>query len=160
MRPTDLADVDRIARIVHPDIPERIETFDEKLALSPGTNFVAIDEDGAVRGYASAHPWRNLDMPKFDTLLGRLPRDADVLYIHDIALLPTARGAGLVPEVLSRLDFRAREAGLPKLTLAAVYGSEVAWFRYGFERVTPDERLAQQLAPYGAVFLIRNVIPD
>lgn len=161
MAPTDLSDIDRIARIVHPDFPERIEAFDEKLALSPSTHFVAADEDGAVRGYACAYPWLDHDVPKLDTLIGKLPDDIAVLYIHDVALLPTARGLGLIESLIPRLEFLAREADLRALTLTAIYGSEVAWFRYGFERVPLDEKLKRQIAHYGsAVFLRRPVDLD
>lgn len=156
----DVAAIDRIARIAHPDFPERPEAFAEKLMLSPTTNFVAVDPSGAVRGYAIAFPWHAGDMPKIDTLFGSLPEDASVLYVHDVALLPSARRQGLVTELLKLLSTAARQLGLGGMTLAAVYGTEAAWFRYGFYRAPITEKLAKQVAPLGpAVFMTRALDP-
>ncbi len=155
----DVTEIDRIARIIHPDLPERIETIAEKVALSPSTCFVACDGRN-VRGYAIAYAWRDNDIPKLDTLFERLPSDSTVLFVHDVALLPSARGLGLVEELLKLLSAAARKLDLSEMTLAAVYGSETAWFRHGFRRVEPSPRLAEQMAGYGsAVFMRRALNP-
>jgi ribosomal protein S18 acetylase RimI-like enzyme len=157
---TDVAAIDRIARVAHPDYPERPEAFAEKLMLSPTTSFVAVDTSDSVRGYAIAYPWHAGDMPKIDTLFGKLPEDASVLYVHDIALLPSARRQGLVTELLKLLSAAARRLGLSEMTLAAVYGTEAAWFRYGFHRADMTEKLKRQVAPLGpAVFMTRPLDP-
>jgi hypothetical protein len=155
----DFPEIDRIAKIIHPDLPERIETLAEKIELSPSTCLVVCD--GAhIRGYAIAYPWRMNDMPPLDTMLGAIPEDACILYIHDVALLPSVRGQGLVGKVLKNLSDAGRELGLEQFTLAAVYGSEEAWFRYGFRRAPMDEKLMAQSAGYGAaVYMTRDFSP-
>jgi len=152
----DLREIDRIARIIHPDLPERIETFAEKVRLSPSTCLVVCDGTN-IRGYAIAYPWRMNDMPQLDTLFGTIPEDASILYIHDVALLPSVRGQGLVDEALQILSEAGRQLALERFTLAAVYGSEAAWFRYGFRRAPMCEKLEAQAENYGtAVYMTRD----
>ncbi len=155
----DISEIDRIARIIHPDLPERVETFAEKRRLSPDTCFVVCDGKH-VRGYGIAYPWRMDDLPPLDTMLGSLPDDASALYIHDVALLPSARALGLVPELLKLLSHAGRKRGLVEFSLAAVYGSEAAWFRYGFRRSPMTPKLTAQTASYGAaVYMTREFDP-
>jgi hypothetical protein len=156
----DVSEIDRIAKIVHPDLPERAKTFAEKIALSPLTCFVAYDGKN-VRGYAIAYPWRENDIPKLDTMFRSLPSDASVLFIHDVALLPSARGQGLVGELPKLFSVAGRKLGLKHATLAAVYGSEEAWFRYGFRRAPMTEKLVAQTESYGsAVYMTREFDPE
>lgn len=155
----DLSEINRIAGIIHPDLPERLETFAEKIRLAPSTCLVACDGTN-IRSYAIAYPWRANDMPPLDTLFGTIPSDASVLFVHDVALLPSARGQGLVQELLNILSAAGRALALERFTLAAVYGSEAAWLRYGFRRAPMDERLLAQSAGYGAaVYMTRDFSP-
>jgi N-acetylglutamate synthase-like GNAT family acetyltransferase len=156
MTAADIAEVQRISDLIHPDYPERDDVVTEKLMLSPSTHFMAVDEGAVVRGYAVAYPWIVNDMPQLDVFIRKLPENATVLYIHDVALLPSARGGLLVPDLLQRLSKAARSQGLTGFTLSAMYGSEAAWFRHGFWRVQATGKLVDQLSPYGpAVFMSR-----
>ncbi|MBK8008969.1 MAG: GNAT family N-acetyltransferase [Rhizobiales bacterium] len=161
MTASDLAEAQRISDLLHPDYPERDEVVAEKLMLSPATHFIAVDESGVARGYAVAYPWIADDMPQLDTFIRKLPDKPEVLYIHDVALMPSARGGPLVPDLLKRLSEAARAQNLSGFTLAALYGSETAWFRHGFWRVQAKGTLVDQLAPYGpAVFMSRPLDPE
>jgi ribosomal protein S18 acetylase RimI-like enzyme len=161
MTARDIAEVQRISDLIHPDYPERDDVVAEKLMLAPASHFIAEDADGVVRGYAVAYPWIDNDMPRLDTFIRKLPDNASVLYIHDVALLPSARGGPLVPDLLKRLSKAARAQGLSGFTLAAMYGSETAWFRHGFWRAQAKGKLVDQLAPYGpAVFMSRPLDPE
>lgn len=155
----DVSEIFRISKIIHPDLPEREETFAEKIALSPSTSFVLCSET-SIRGYAITYPWRMNDMPPLDKLFKEIPADATVLYLHDVALLPSARGLGHVEEVLTIMSAAGRRLGLTEMTLAAVYGSEAAWFRYGFRRSPMCEKLQSQAAGYGAaIYMTRPFSP-
>ena len=161
MTAKDIAEVQRISDLIHPDYPERDEVVAEKLMLAPASHFIAEDAEGIVRGYAVSYPWIANDMPQLDQFIRRLPDKAEVLYIHDVALLPSARGGPLVSELLKRLSKVARSQGLGGFTLAAMYGSETAWFRHNFWRVEARDKLVDQLAPYGpAVFMSRPLDPE
>ena len=95
MMAADLAAVERIAEIVHPAYPESEEVPAERLALFPAGCLIAEGALGEVLGYAVSHPGRLGRPPALDSRLGELPSDADCLYLHDVALLPEARGLGL-----------------------------------------------------------------
>lgn len=159
LRPTDLAAVDRIGAIVHPAYPERAAVPAERLALYPEGCF-ATREGAAVVGYAIAHPGLIGRPPALDTLLGGLPAAADCLYLHDVALLPVARGGGRGAALVSRLVSLARREGLASLALVAVNRSVPYWTARGFQPLDrPTAELARKLASYGgdAAYLVRNV---
>ena len=149
LRPCDLVALGRIAGIVHPAYPERDEVPAERLALF-GPGCFAAWAGPAMVGYAISHPARRGDPPALDTLLGTLPTAPDCLYLHDVALLPAARGAGLGAALIARLVPLARARGLPALALVAVGGSCRYWAARGFRRPPePSAGLAAKLASYG-----------
>ena len=148
MAPGDLAAVASIARRIHAAHPERDEIFAERLALfAPGC--LTLWRAGAIQGYAIAHPWHRAAPPALDTLLGALPAGPDCLYLHDIALLPAARGAGASGRLLDLLDAIARAARLERIALISIPGTAGFWRRQGFVPVARPE-LAAKLASYGA----------
>ncbi len=128
MQPDDLPAVNRIAELVHPAFPESPAIPAERLALYPAGCLV-LERDGAVVGYAVSHPHAGLP-PALDTLLGRLPAVPTDYYLHDLALLPEARGHGAAAVAL--LMQQAMQAGLPVVSLVAVNGSVGFWQRQGF----------------------------
>ncbi|HAE49831.1 MAG TPA: GNAT family N-acetyltransferase [Tistrella mobilis] len=153
-RPLTAADLDRVNEIadaVHLDFPERAEVPAERLRLFPAGCFAAIADDRMV-GYAVTHPWIDGRPPALDSLLGAIPGDADCLYIHDVALLPAARGRGLARQLVGMLDRLARDHGLPRLALTAVGGPAPGWAAMGFSArdVAPGSALAVKLASYEA----------
>ncbi|BBK45299.1 N-acetyltransferase GCN5 [Allostella vacuolata] len=151
----DLAAVERIADIVHPTYPERPEIPRERLRLFPRGCFVA--GGGDIVGYAVAHPGLLGRPPALDTLLGGLPHGPDCLYLHDIALLPAARGLGLGGRLTGLLYHLCEEMGIRNLSLVAVNGSAPYWRSLGFQPTAPDAELAAKLGSYGtdASYLVR-----
>jgi ribosomal protein S18 acetylase RimI-like enzyme len=149
----DLADVARIAGVVHPDLPERREVFAEKRRLFP-TGCFAFETEEGVAGYAVSHPWTLGDIPPLDGFLGSLPSAPDCLYLHDVALLPSARGSGAAAALVSTLTRIAGDRNLPALALVSVYGANRLWSRLGFDEAAP----AKDLAAYGptARYMIRR----
>jgi GNAT superfamily N-acetyltransferase len=152
MRAGDLPDVERISAIVHPRYPEREEVPAERLRLFPVGCLIA-SADGATIGYAITHPGLAGCPPALDTLLGMLPDDADCLYIHDVALLPGARGLRLGAAVTAILADIARRHGFAQLALTAVNNSTAFWARQGFAITS----VATGLASYGddATYMVR-----
>lgn len=126
----DLAAVFALAERVHPDHPERPEVFAERLALFPA-GCLALDQGGALAGYALAHPWAGAP-PKLDALLGAIPPRPDHFYVHDVATAATARGRGAARAVLAHFDAAARDLGLSDMRLVAVSGSARLWAHLGF----------------------------
>jgi ribosomal protein S18 acetylase RimI-like enzyme len=163
MRAADLPLVEAIAAEVHRDYPERPAVFAERLALAPAFCRVLRppSAEGALLllGYAVTHPWAaEAGPPPLDSLLDALPARPDAWHIHDVALLPTARGSGHAARLLAGLEARAARDGIGLATLVAVAGKSGYWSRRGF-RLAPAA--GPGLASYGAgaVFMSRALAP-
>lgn len=148
MEAGDLAAVSAIAARVHPGFPEDDAVLAEKRDLYPdGCRLLRVR--GAPAGYVLSHPWTFGACPPLNARLGAIPPDASTFYIHDLALLPAARGTGAAGAVVGELKAHAGEAGLARLSLVAVNGSGGFWRRMGFCDVDLPG-LAAKLASYGA----------
>lgn len=142
MHPADIPGVARVSDQVHGDFTEQAAVYAERQSLYPaGCRVLAAGED--VRGYLIAHPWRaDLPAPPLDTLVGALPGDPDILYLHDLALLPAARGSGAGSAAVAIALAVARAAQMPAIALVAVNGADRFWAARGFYEHGPA-------APYG-----------
>jgi len=156
MTEADLPAALAIAEIVHPNYPEDPAVFAERLALYPPGCLLLVQGDRAV-GYIVSHPWRYADPPSLNSLLGALPVKPSTYYIHDIALLPAARGSGAANAVVSRLIAYAEAKGFPNLSLTAVNDSAAFWRRHGFMSA-PNPALDAKLRSYdeSARFMVRQ----
>lgn len=147
MRDADIGAAHALSEIVHPGHPETRAVFAERLALCPEGCFVLDGEDG-LAGYALSHPYVRDAAPALDTLLGALPAHCDVYYIHDIAILPHARGRGAGAAIVSLLKQHARDAGFDTICLVAVNSSAPFWQRHGFA-VRKVAGMREKLGSYG-----------
>lgn len=147
MRADDLREVARIAAIVHPLYPEKNEIFAERQRLHAPGSRVLSDGGGAIVGYVVSHPWRFGTAPALDSLLGAIPADSDCYYIHDIALLPSARGQGAAQACVAGLADHARRSGFERMALIAIAGTRDFWEKQGFAAID-DPALAAKLASY------------
>ncbi|MDP3255993.1 MAG: GNAT family N-acetyltransferase [Bosea sp. (in: a-proteobacteria)] len=146
MTAADLSAVLAVAAIVHPGYPEDEAVFAERLRLFP-QGCLVLEGSSGLLGYIVSHPWHRGAPPALNTLLGLLPAMPGAFYIHDLALLPAARGSGAGRLVIERLVALALEARLPRLALVAVNDSSGFWQRQGF-REMHDPALAAKLASY------------
>ena len=144
---SDLAAVLEIAAVVHPAYPESRGVFRERLALYPAGCLALENKQGAVVGYVISHPWRQGQPPALDSLLFALPQPASTYYLHDVALLPSARGQGAPSSLLALLLKQADAAGVDEVSLVAVNGSRPYWQRQQFE-VVREPALAAKLRSY------------
>lgn len=143
---SDISTVSAIAAQAHPDFPEDDAVFADRIALAPDTCLL-LEKEGTALGYVLAHPFTTGSLPALNSTLGSVPARADTLYIHDLALLPAARGTGAARAALSRLADLARPYGT--MSLVAVNGSVPFWTAMGFVAQTLPH-LAQKLATYSA----------
>jgi GNAT superfamily N-acetyltransferase len=134
MRAGDLAAVSAISDAVHGRFTEPVAVYAERLALYPAGCRV-LEQDGAIAGYLITHPWHRDDPPKLGAMLGTIPADADGYYLHDIALLPEARGSGASKVALDFVRARTRALGLHDIALMAVGGADRFWAAQGFAYV-------------------------
>ncbi len=142
--PGDLPAIVAIADRVHPDFPEDEPVIAERLELHPQGTFL-LQRDGRPAGYAISHPWKSGTVPALNQPLGALPRDPDILYLHDVALLPEARGSGAGRWIVEHLAAHAHP--WPAIHLVAVNGSIPIWERLGFV-VEEAPHLADKLRSY------------
>ncbi len=156
-RPIDLPHVAIVAARVHAAYPEDAAVFAERLRLYPAGCLVC-ESGGRLAGYVLSHPWADRAAPALNSLLGALPASPATYYIHDLALLPAARGAGAGSAIVAALVAQARAEKLATLSLVAVHGSEEFWRRHGFAAVA-DAALADTLRSYdeSARFMMRAV---
>lgn len=153
--PGDLEEVVRIADHIHPDFREPVEVFADRMQLWPAGAFVC-EEERTLLGYAIGHPVRLPHLPALGTVLGALPAGADAFYVHDVALLPEARGRSLAAGAVSALLDGASE--LDRACLVSIYGTAPFWRRHGFLEA-PNALPREKLSSYGsdAVFMIRDL---
>jgi len=156
LTPGDLPAALAVADIVHPNYPEDPAVFAERLALYPSGCLVLIDGEDRI-GYIVSHPWIYGEPPALNSLLGALPLPPTTYYIHDIALLPRARGTGAAGLVIAQLVDQAEALGLPNLSLIAVNDSVGFWRRHGFA-VNSNPALDRKLRSYdeSARFMVRQ----
>ncbi|AWB21522.1 GNAT family N-acetyltransferase [Methylobacterium currus] len=137
---SDLAAASSIAARIHPDYPEDDAVMEERLRLCPEGCF-ALTADGDLLGYAVGHPWHARSVPDLDTLIGSLPElgslpgPAGAWCIHDVALLPEARGRGAAAALVGLMRDEARRRGLPAMVLVAVGDAAGFWRRHGFRPI-------------------------
>ncbi|KAA5612594.1 GNAT family N-acetyltransferase [Rhodovastum atsumiense] len=155
MTAADLDEVERVGDRVHPDYPETAAVFGERLQRYPAGCLV-FQGPGSILGYTISHPWRLGQPPKLNVVLGSLPERPDTFYIHDVALLPEARGSGAGGAAVALLTRQAVASGLGNMSLVAVSGASGFWRRHGFDVLeTPEIRA--KLAEYGesSRFMVR-----
>lgn len=143
----DMAQVDRIAALIHAGLPERPAVLAEKRALAPATCLKLVLDETTV-GYGLAHPWMLSDIPPLDGFLTALPPSPDCLYVHDVAILSEARGQRVAARYIAILTAQARGRGIAHLACVSVYGTVGLWSGLGFA-VQDDPGLRDKLASYG-----------
>ncbi|WP_292024496.1 MULTISPECIES: GNAT family N-acetyltransferase [unclassified Brevundimonas] len=149
MRPDDIPAVVDVARLSFPDHFEDRACFENRLALYPRGCFVLADADGPARGYLIAYPWKAESAPPLNTVIEGLPTDPTLIYLHDLALHPEARGGGVTGAIVERLADQAKEDGWPMIALVAVNDAVGFWSRRGFVE-QPADAMAAKLASYGS----------
>lgn len=155
MQAADLPAVNALAALIHPAFPEDEAVFAERLRLYPqGCRVLARNEE--IAAYVVSHPWLDRSPPALNALLGKLPARPSTYYLHDIALLPEARGSGAAIKVLTSLMEQAHMERLTSLSLISVNGSAGFWQRQGFVEVA-DGPPPEKLRSYGtdAQFMMR-----
>ncbi|MEE8629955.1 MULTISPECIES: GNAT family N-acetyltransferase [Methylobacterium] len=156
MRVSDLPAASAVAARVHPGYPEDDAVMAERLRLCPEGCLALAGPGDLPVGYAVGHPWRSGSVPDLDTLLGALPVAAGAWCIHDVALLPEARGHGAAGEVVGLMLGEAARRGLPEAVLVAVGDAAGFWQRHGF-RPVPIAAPAGYGA--GATVMVRSLAP-
>lgn len=159
MRVEDLAEVVRVQAACYPsDLQETELAFASKLNAGGETSLVMVDRLGRVASYLCCFPWNSCKlMPLGEEEFVR-PHQVDSLYIHDLAVDISHRGAKYGREMIEVAVQVARNLGLGKLMLVAVQGSKPFWQSQGFIQ-SPLFAGSKDLSTYGgdACYMIRVI---
>lgn len=122
---------------------------------------MAARRAGALIGYLLAHGWPRGSPPAVGTVLNPLAA-RDVLFLHDLALAPAARGLGVGERLVAAALDAARRDGLTDADLIAVEGAAGYWRRLGFREAPMTDVLATKVAGYGmaARWMTRRLAAD
>ncbi|WP_044562231.1 GNAT family N-acetyltransferase [Azospirillum sp. B4] len=156
MAAADMPPVFTLACAIHVDFFEALEVMADKLATYPAGCLVLERADGTIGGYAVSHPYVKGRVPKLNHVLRGLPTEADVYYIHDIAIDPAARGQGHAEAAVLLLARQAREAGFTEMRLLSVNNSEGFWTRRGFAPVG-NETVDVSSYGDGAIYMFQSL---
>jgi hypothetical protein len=153
---SDLPALLAVAAVVHPAYPEDEAVFASRLRLFPAGCRALVDAQDKLQGYVVSHPWHEASPVPLGLVLAELPAPARTLYLHDISLLPRARGSGAAGTAVRELVALAEAQGLPSVSLVSVSGSAGFWTRHGFRALSPEAGAALQ--GYGdAAFMVREL---
>ncbi|WP_102798088.1 GNAT family N-acetyltransferase [Bowmanella denitrificans] len=119
-------------RVYHDVAPESQAVLASKCQASPDTCLVAMNSQDTVLGYVLAHPWPLEQLPKLHHPVQAVT--SDNLYLHDLAVCPSAHGQGVAARLLSALQRRSTAKGFASISLVAVQNADGFWLKQGFTR--------------------------
>jgi hypothetical protein len=94
MAAADIPAVLEIQAVCYTEVtPESNESLHAKLSASQSTCFIASLE-GDIVGYLISLPWEFSNPPALNAETCRLPLSPNCLYLHDLAVTPSARKSG------------------------------------------------------------------
>ncbi len=151
MTPAHIAEAVRVQAQAFPeDLRESPEVFANRMERF-GAYFRVVFMGDRMVGYMISFPWKLGDTPvNNETFPADLP-EPDCFYIHDIAILPEARGAGISKAMLDDAYQTALRLGFDAVSLVAVGQSGNFWDNAGFVpymQVGP-QKLGRVLEIYG-----------
>jgi len=159
MAETDIPAVLEIQAVCYTAVtPESDESLHAKLRASQSTCFIASLEGDTV-GYLISLPWEFSSPPVLNAETCRLPLSPDCLYLHDLAVAPSARQFGTGRALVEAFLTQLRESGLGRASLVAVQHSAPYWERYGFRAVPLSEPLKAKLSTYGVGVVYMELTP-
>ncbi|AOX99179.1 GNAT family N-acetyltransferase [Jeongeupia sp. USM3] len=129
---------------------ESRDVFARKLNLSPDSHWLAWRGSQPL-GYFFTHAWRGETPPPLAAELAVLPAAPDCHFLHDLALLPSARGTGVAQALIGAALAWGKRTGLHRTLLVAVQGSAPFWSRHGFAPLGPADGYGD-----GALRMIRH----
>lgn len=147
--PADLPSVLRIQAACYTELePESLQSLAAKQRAASAFCFVAC-RDAEVVAYLFSLPWIAAAPPALNAADCQLPLDPDCLYLHDLAVLPTARQTGAGKALVQAFFACLAKLALQQANLIAVQGAAGYWRRYGFQPVQTTATLEKKLATYG-----------
>ena len=133
-------------------VPRKRRGFTQRLACSHHCSLgVADRSNGTLEAYASAY-WSSVgQITPLNGLFSAPHGQAEqVLYLHDLSVVPELAGQGMARQLVQHLVQQARQRGLRQAALVAVQGADGYWARQGFSAYpVRDARQSLHLETYG-----------
>lgn len=154
LRPLTAADLTAAAAIQNtvyaPLYREDAQVLGSRIVVAPTCCWGAFGQARELQAYILSHPWPAAAPPPIGQALAA-PPPTDNWFVHDLAIAPAARGAGLGRALVARAADAARALGLRRGDLVAVQGAHAFWSRLGYAAPQPlPGPLAAKVAAYGA----------
>ncbi|WP_284336282.1 GNAT family N-acetyltransferase [Comamonas sp. NoAH] len=155
VRPLNSFDVDSLLHVqticYGNDFLESREVFSQRLSC-PHHCSIGVSQKGArtLSAYLAAY-WSNPGkITPLDGFFSAPSAGDQVLYLHDMSVLPELSGQGVARHLVAQLFAQARQRGLKQAALVSVQGSQSYWERQGFS-VCPviDAQQSLHLQTYG-----------
>jgi ribosomal protein S18 acetylase RimI-like enzyme len=141
-RPLTAADLPALHDLEAEAYRESLLVSDEALlrliTLFPDGAVGAFDDEGLC-GFIFGLPLKAGMTLELQAALDAIPLDADVFYIHDIAVANRCRGCGVGRQLAARAIEIGRARGFTRAELVSVQGSAPFWERFGFRVVREFE---------------------
>ena len=152
LRPLAVSDVDAVLRIqaqcYGESFVEPHEVFARRLQVAGQCSWAAVQGD-EVLAYLAAYWSRPGAVTPLNGEFADYA-DASVLYLHDMAVSPTAAGQGLARRMVDAAKTMARQRGVMRTALVSVQGSQAYWERQGYAvEIVKNAMHRQHLATYG-----------
>ena len=100
-------------------------------------------------GYLVSVPWRLATPPELNAADCHLPEQPNCLYLHDLAVTPTARRSNTGRALLEAFMRCLYELKYRHASLIAIQSSMPYWQRYGFQVVALGNEQQAKLSSYG-----------
>jgi ribosomal protein S18 acetylase RimI-like enzyme len=151
IRPMQAQDVPAMLRVqaqcYEPAMNEPGEVLLARFVACPDTAWVALDGQGQVGAYLVAYRSRVGKVTPLGHAFAHA-RDADVLYLHDLAIGTALRGRGVAQQLVQHGRDHARLRGLQGLALVSVNDTVAFWQRMGLAVVPVQGDAACALGTY------------
>ena len=166
LRPVRAADLDAVLRVqaacYPPSMQEARDVVRARIEAAGSSSFVAVHQDGAaaedILAYVFAYRSRVGAVTPLDAGFEVAP-GGDTLYLHDLAVAPSAAGGGLARRLAARLLEQARASRLAWCALVSVQDSRGFWERLGYRGAAcapGAARAALATYPGPALYMVRS----
>lgn len=130
-----------------PFLVEHTEALASRVSIPSHCCFAAILK-GELVAYLLAHGWPKQSPPPIGAILSPAA-SSEVLFIHDLAVGPQARGMGLGRQLVERAFESAVHQKLARAELIAVEAAAAYWRSLGFAETRMSSEIQAKIATYG-----------
>ncbi|SMY38255.1 GNAT family N-acetyltransferase [Photobacterium andalusiense] len=123
--------IERIQQLAYgDDYCESMAVLKTKIAISPQTCFVCLDDEHQVVGYLISHPCDKKSLPQLNQATQDI--NSTHLHLHDLAITPASQGQGLPSLLINHLFVTLKTMDYQSTSLISVQNSAPFWQKFDF----------------------------